>query len=98
MTKSAKNGNINNTTQTKIVNGQSTSPMDEALYNKMKKGLEKNGIIVMEAKGDDLKFLNALGAEASYSNGYIMHIGKIPSASAMFEETIHAQQPKHMAS
>ena len=94
LTKSAKNGNINNTTQTKIVSGQSTSPMDETLYNKMKKGLEKNGIIVMEAKGDDLKFLNALGAEASYSNGYIMHIGKIPSASAMFEETIHAQQAK----
>ena len=92
MTNSLNNVNIN--IETKIINGQSTSPMNEAVYNKMKNGLEKNGVTVIEAKGDDLKFLNALGAEASYSNGYIMHIGKIPSASAMFEETIHAQQAK----
>lgn len=92
LTNSLNNVNIN--IETKIINGQSTSPMNEAVYNKMKNGLEKNGVTVIEAKGDDLKFLNALGAEASYSNGYIMHIGKIPSASAMFEETIHAQQAK----
>ncbi len=92
LTNSLKNVNIN--IETKIINGQSTSSMNEAVYNKMKNGLEKNGVTVIEAKGDDLKFLNALGAEASYSNGYIMHIGKIPSASAMFEETIHAQQAK----
>lgn len=92
LTNSLNNVNIN--TETKIINGLSTSPMNETVYYKMKNGLEKNGINVIEARGDDLKFLNALGAEASYSNGYIMHIGKIPSASAMFEETIHAQQAK----
>lgn len=88
--KSVKSGIIN----TKIVNGSVANPMDEARYNIMRKGLLKNGIKTMEAHGDDLGYLKAISAEASYGHGYIMHVGKIPSASAMFEEIIHSTQAK----
>ena len=78
----------------KISNDVVINPMDKNKYRKMVKGLERNGIKVIQAKGDDLRYLKTLGAEASYGNGYIMHIGEIPSASAMFEETIHSTQAK----
>lgn len=73
----------------KVVN-----PMDRDIYERMKKGLENNGIKVIKASGDDLRYLKAIGAEASYGHGYIMHIDEIPSASAMYEEVIHATQSK----
>lgn len=74
--------------------GNITSPMDETRYSRMRTGLERNGVEVIRAEGDDLRFLRYRGAEASYWDGRITHIGEIPSASAMFEETIHAAQAR----
>lgn len=80
---------------TKVKDGEPINPMSEEVYNRMKAGLERNGIKVIQAVGDDERYLiQGLGAEASYSHGYIMHLGKVPSASAMFEETIHSTQAK----
>lgn len=88
----SKRGKIN----TKIgADGEVLNPMDASRYRRIKDGLSKNGITVMEARGDDLRYLKyGISAEATYSNGYIMHIGSIPSASAMFEEIIHSTQAK----
>ncbi len=80
--------------QTKIQDNSVVDPMNEKLYTQIKDSLHRNGVTVIEAKGDDLKYLTTIGAEASYGHGYIMHIGKIPSASAMFEEIIHSTQSK----
>lgn len=77
---------------TKILNGNVINPMNEELYNTIVKNLMKNGIKVINASGDDLRFLQMLGAEATYSQGYIYHMGEIPSASALFEEIIHSTQ------
>ena len=72
-----------------------SNPMDLERYNKMREGLARQGISVVAAKGDDLRYLrDGIEAEATYSHGYIMHIGEIPSASALFEEIIHATQAK----
>lgn len=91
------NSGIMNTKQvnSKIKDGVTVvNPMDEAKYSRLKAGLEKRGIHVIQATGDDLKYLQILGAEASYGNGYIMHIGPIPSASGMYEEIIHSTQAR----
>ena len=66
--------------------------MNEELYNTIVKNLLKNGITIIKAKGDDLRLLQMLGAEATYSQGYIYHMGEISSASALFEEIIHSTQ------
>lgn len=77
------------------VDGSVVNPMDAAVYQRMRNGLLKNGITVIEARGDDLRYLlKGIGAEATYSHGYIMHAGAIPSASAFFEEIIHATQAR----
>lgn len=60
----------------------------------MRDNLEARGVHVIQAQGDDLRYLYSLGAEASYGHGYIMHIGEIPSASGFFEEIIHSTQEK----
>ncbi len=88
--KSVESGIIN----IKINNNVVVNPMDKDRYQKMSNGLMKSGIKTIEAKGDDLRYLKAIGAEASYGHGYIMHLGEIPSASAMFEEIIHSTQAK----
>ena len=90
LTKDEKGGILN----TKITNNRVENPMDVQKYRKMCAGLKKNGIEVFEAQGDDLRYLKSLGAEASYGNGYIMHVGELPSASAMFEEVIHSTQAR----
>ena len=75
--------------------GNVLNPMDRGKYDRIKTGLSKNGIKVIEARGDDLRYLRyGLNAEATYGNGYIMHIGEVPSASALFEEIIHSTQAK----
>ncbi len=80
---------------TKVIGDTVLNPMNKERYIKMKDGLAKSGIKVIQAKDDDLRYLqHGLNAEASYGHGYIMHIGEIPSASAMFEETIHSTQAK----
>lgn len=66
--------------------------MDENRYLKMKTELEKRGCPVVSAKGDDERFLIAFNAEAITDENGIMHLGKVPSASAFFEETIHYAQ------
>lgn len=78
----------------KILNDKVVNPMDSVKYHKMRSGLERIGYKVIEAKGDDLGYLKSINAEASYGYGYLMHIGEIPSASAMFEEIIHATQAR----
>ena len=74
--------------------GNITTPMPEDQYRRMKEGLEKHGVEVVQAEGDDRRFLIARGIEASYWDGRITHVGETPSASAMFEEIIHATQAR----
>lgn len=69
--------------------------MDKERYERMVANLAKQGVQVFEAVGDDLAFLNMLGAEATIGGtSVIFHMGKIPSASAFFEEIIHLEQCK----
>ncbi len=89
---SGGNGGIINT---KVLNNKVQNPMQKDKYNKIRKSLEKQGIrFVAATDGDDLKYLLRFGAEAVYSDGQIMHIGEIPSASALFEEIVHRTQEK----
>lgn len=75
--------------------GELPPPMDEERYHCMKTNLAKRGIVVLQAVGDDARYLtDGLVAEASYGYGYILHLGRVPSASAMFEEVIHSTQAK----
>lgn len=79
----------------KILNNSVVNPMPEDRYVAMRAALEKQGVKVIAAtSGDDLRFLLSFNAEASYKNGYLMHIGSTPSASAFFEEIIHRTQEK----
>ena len=71
-------------------------PMDEKRFTTMKKSLEKKGVAVIQDSDGDA-YLNAMGAEAitlSDGTAVIFQSGRIPSASAMFEETIHVSQIK----
>lgn len=91
----ARKSGIINTKQTtrKIKDGTTVvNPMDASKYAKLKSNLQKKGVTVMQAKGDDLAYVQAIGAEATYGGGYIMHIGEIPSASGLYEEIIHWTQ------
>lgn len=64
--------------------------MLESDYNRMAKGLKAQGVEVFAATdGDDLRYLLAIGAEGTYSNERITHIGKTPSRGTLFEEIIH---------
>ena len=79
----------------KIVNGVPTTPMDEKQYHKIVRCLEKQGYkVVPMITDEDIAFMNWLQAEAFYDNKHIHHLGKIPNASAMFEELIHLTQAK----
>ena len=68
--------------------------MDEQKFNVMKKNFEKQGVaVIQDADGD--AFLKGMGAEAltlSDGSAIIFQSGRIPSASAVFEETIHVSQ------
>ena len=93
----SENSDIINTKQInrKIKDGITVlNPMDASKYQRLRDGLEKKGVHVIQAQGDDLKYLQTLGAEASYGNGYVMHIGEVPSASGFFEEIIHSTQAR----
>lgn len=98
--KAVENSEKSSTINTKQINRKIkdgttvVNPMDASKYQKIKANLEKKGIHVIQATGDDLKYLQAIGAEASYGNGYIMHIGEVPSASGLFEEIIHSTQAR----
>ncbi|MBR5874542.1 MAG: hypothetical protein IKY90_07420 [Oscillospiraceae bacterium] len=92
--KQGKSGIINTKkTVRKIKDGTTVvNPMDASKYAKLKANLQKKGVTVLQATGDDLAYMQVFGAEATYGGGYIMHIGEIPSASALYEEIIHWTQ------
>lgn len=91
---SKNNANENKSVTTHISNGSVANSMPEDKFQRIKERLEQNGISVIFAKGDDLGFLDWLGAEATYDGGVILHRDIIPSASAFFEEIIHSTQAK----
>ena len=68
--------------------------MNEAKFNTMKRNLEKQGVsIIQDADGD--AYLKGMAAEAitlSDGSAVIFQSGRTPSASAVFEETIHVTQ------
>jgi hypothetical protein len=68
--------------------------MDETRFNTMKGNLEKQGVaVIQDADGDDfLKGMNAEAITLSDGSAVIFQSGRIPSASAVFEETIHVSQ------
>lgn len=70
--------------------------MDETKFNKIKSGLEKNGIaVIQDADGDAyLKHMNAEAMTLSDGSAVIFQSGRVPSASAVFEEMIHTSQIK----
>ena len=80
----------------KIVNGVPTTPMDENLYKKIVSNLEKQGCkVIPMLTEDDINFMTkVMEAEAIYDNGHIQHLGKIPNASALYEEIIHMAQAR----
>lgn len=76
-------------------NGEVINPMFPIDYYRMKSALEQQGIDVWAAtEGDDLRYMLAIGAEGTYSNGRITHIGSLPSRGTFFEEIIHMQQAR----
>lgn len=92
---------IENTTKNDIMNmkvnnrGEVLNPMNPEEYFKIKKALEKQGVEVVSAtEGDDLRYMLSLGAEATYSNSRITHIGEIPSRGTLMEEIIHMRQSR----
>lgn len=70
--------------------------MDEHRFNIMKKKLERKGIAVIQDAESDA-YLKYMGAEAmtlSDGSAVIFQSGRVPSASAAFEEIIHSTQIK----
>ena len=75
--------------------GEVINPMPTEEYDYLKGILISQGIEVFAAEdGDDLRYMMALGAEGTYSNGRITHIGKIPSRGTLYEEIIHLAQSR----
>lgn len=76
------------------INVEDIPSMDEQQFAKIKEGLEKQGIsVIQDVDGD--AFLKAMNAEAmtlSDGSAIIFQSGRTPSASAVFEETIHSTQ------
>lgn len=71
--------------------------MDEDKFNRIKINLKKNGITVIQDIDGD-KYLKAMNAEAitlSDGSAVIFQSGRIPSASAVYEEVIHTTQIKN---
>ena len=89
----AKKGQAKAFTKVKV---EDIPSMDERRFNTIKAGLKKRGIdIIQDADGD--AFLKHMGAEAiTMSDGatIIFQSGRVPSASAVFEEIIHTTQIK----
>lgn len=75
--------------------GEVVNPMPTEEYAKIKAALNKQGVEVFAAtSGDDFRYMKALGAEGTYSNGRITHIGETPSRGTLYEEIIHMSQAK----
>lgn len=76
-------------------NGEVLNPMDKEEYNGIVRRLKKQGIHILAAtKDDDLRYMLLIGAEGTYSDGWISHIGEVPSRGTLFEEIIHMQQAR----
>lgn len=71
--------------------------MDKSKFNTMKSSLEKKGIaVIQDAEGDAyLKFMGAEAMTLSDGSAVIFQSGRVPSASATFEEIIHTTQIKN---
>ncbi len=75
--------------------GEVINPMPPEEYDYLKDVLDSQGIEVFAAEsGDDLRYMMTFGAEGTYSNGRITHIGKVPSRGTMYEEIIHLAQSR----
>lgn len=96
LTSAYQEGIINTMANTKITeNGEVQNPMPKEEYERIKTALNKREIEVIAAvAGDDLEYMMYLGAEGTYSNGRITHIGEIPSRGTFYEEIIHMHQSK----
>ena len=68
--------------------------MDSRRFEKIKIGLERNGIaVIQDSEGDSyLRFMGAEAMTLSDASAVIFQSSRIPSASAVFEEVIHATQ------
>lgn len=99
LTNGGGSGTMNTTTKLSE-NNEVVNPMDKSKYLRLKSNLEKNGVTVVSAvKGsDDEKFLLFMNAEAISDDVGILHLGEIPSASALYEEMIHCTQIKEYGS
>ena len=67
--------------------------MDERRFERIKTAFERRGGMIISSPDIDRR-LNNVGAEASTLNQstILLKSGRIPSASAMFEELIHSAQ------
>ena len=75
--------------------GEVLNPMPNHEYIHLKEILNSQGIEVFAAEsGDDLRYMMSFGAEGTYSNGRITHIGKTPSRGTLYEEIIHLAQAR----
>lgn len=75
--------------------GEVLNPMPDHEYIHLKEILNSQGVEVFAAEsGDDLRYMMSFGAEGTYSNGRITHIGKIPSRGTLYEEIIHLAQAR----
>ncbi len=75
--------------------GKVINPMPAAEYAKIKNALEKQGVTVVAAiGGDDLAYMMWMKAEGTYKNGWLRHIGEIPSRGTLYEEIIHMAQSR----
>lgn len=95
--KSENGGTINKKAIGKKISkrGEVVNPMSTEDYSRIRESLEVKGIYVVAATGgDDLAYLLKIGAEGTYSNGWLSHIGEIPSRGTLFEELIHMAQAK----
>lgn len=88
--------NTRKSTNMKITqSGEVVNPMPKEEYNKIKTALGQQGVEVFAAvTGDDLRYLLTIGAEGTYSNNRISHVGEVPSRGTFYEEIIHMAQAR----
>ena len=76
------------------VNVEDIPPMDGRTFERIKANLERKGVKIIQDEDGDA-FLGYMKAEAltlSDGTGIIFQSGRIPSASAVYEELIHVNQ------
>lgn len=79
------------TTLNRIDNSSNHIPMDPEKFNRMKNAYEKQGGLIIP-EHEAVPLLNYHGTEASTLNATTIAFRPNPSASAVFEEFIHATQ------